>query len=56
MVDALPMEARLEAHNVTNSSSLLNLMMGTGRPSSGLTPASQAGGPRQLDISLRFRF
>jgi hypothetical protein len=38
------------------SGSMLNLMMGTGRPSSGLTPAFQSGGPRQLQVSLRFRF
>ena len=38
------------------SRSMLNLMLGTGRPSSGLTPAFQSGGPRQLQMSLRLRF
>lgn len=38
------------------SRSMLNLMLGAGRPSSGLTPAFQSGGPRQLQISLRLRF
>ena len=36
--------------------SLLNLMLGTGSPRSGLTPAFQAGGPRSLEISLKLRF
>jgi hypothetical protein len=38
------------------SASLLNLMMGTGRPSSGLTPAFQSGGPRAFQLSLRAQF
>jgi len=38
------------------SSSMLNLMLGTGSPSSGLAPMFQAGGPRSLRIVLRFRF
>jgi hypothetical protein len=38
------------------SASLLNLMLGTGSPHSGLTPAFQAGGPRSVQLSLQFRF
>lgn len=38
------------------SISMLNLMMGSGAPHSGLTPAFQTGGPRTAQIQLRFRF
>ena len=38
------------------STSMLNLMLGNGTPGTGLTPAFQAGGPRSLQIVLRFRF
>jgi len=38
------------------SSSPLNLMMGSGSPSSGQAPAFQAGGPRSVQISLRLIF
>ena len=38
------------------STSLLNLMLGTGSPSSGLAPIFQGGGPRSLRLVLRFRF
>ena len=38
------------------SNSMLNLMLGTGSPGSGLAPVFQAGGPRSLAASLRFRF
>ncbi len=38
------------------SSSMLNLMLGTGSPSSGLAPIFQAGGPRSVQISVRFKF
>jgi hypothetical protein len=38
------------------SSSPLNLMMGSGSPSSGQAPAFQAGGPRSVQISLRLTF
>jgi len=38
------------------STSMLNLMLGTGSPSSGLAPIFQSGGPRSVQISLRFRF
>jgi hypothetical protein len=38
------------------SASMLNLMLGTGSPGSGLAPLFQGGGPRSLQISLRFRF
>ena len=36
--------------------SMLNLMLGSGSARSGLTPAFQIGGPRTLQVQLRFRF
>jgi len=36
--------------------SMLNLMMGTGSPGTGLAPIFQIGGPRSLQAVLRFRF
>jgi Carboxypeptidase regulatory-like domain/TonB dependent receptor len=38
------------------STSMLNLMLGTGSPGSGLAPILQTGGPRSLQGCLRFRF
>jgi hypothetical protein len=38
------------------STSLLNLMLGRGRPNTGLTPALQPGGPRTVQVSLLWRF
>jgi hypothetical protein len=38
------------------SNSMLNLMLGTGSPGSGLAPIFQAGGARSLRFVLRFRF
>jgi hypothetical protein len=38
------------------SPSMLNLMLGTGSPGSGLAPLFQGGGPRSLQIALRFSF
>ncbi|MCX6630837.1 MAG: carboxypeptidase regulatory-like domain-containing protein [Candidatus Solibacter sp.] len=38
------------------STSMLNLMLGTGSPGSGLSPILQTGGPRSLQGSIRFRF
>jgi hypothetical protein len=38
------------------STSMLNLMLGSGTPHSGIAPAFQAGGPRVLQITVRFRF
>jgi hypothetical protein len=38
------------------STSMLNLMLGTGSPGSGLTPILQTGGARSLQGTLRFRF
>ena len=38
------------------SNSMLNLMLGTGSPGSGLAPIFQAGGERSLRVVLRFRF
>ena len=36
--------------------SLINLMYGTGRPTSGITPAFQAGGPRTTELSVSWVF
>ena len=38
------------------STSMLNLMLGTGSPGSGLAPTLQSGGPRSLQGTVRFRF
>jgi hypothetical protein len=38
------------------ATSMLNRMLGSGTPSTGLTPAFQAGGTRSVQIVLRFRF
>ena len=38
------------------SPSMLNLMLGTGSPASGLAPIFQSGGPRSLRVVFRFRF
>ena len=38
------------------STSMLNQMLGTGSPGSGLAPILQTGGPRSLEVSLRFQF
>ena len=38
------------------SSSMLNRMLGTGSPGSGVAPIFQTGGARSLQVSLRFRF
>ncbi len=38
------------------STSMLNMMLGTGTPGSGLAPILQTGGPRTLQGSVRFQF
>ncbi len=38
------------------SGSMLNVMLGSGSPRSGLTPAFQPGGPRVVEIGARFQF
>jgi Carboxypeptidase regulatory-like domain/TonB-dependent Receptor Plug Domain len=38
------------------STSMLNLMLGTGSPGSGLSPLLESGGPRSVEVMLRFRF
>lgn len=38
------------------SASMLNMMLGTGSPGSGLSPILQTGGPRSFQLSLRLRF
>ena len=38
------------------STSLTNLMLGAGRPNSGLTPAFQSGGPRVFQAGITVRF
>jgi len=35
---------------------MLNLMLGTGSPGSGLAPVFQGGGARSLQIAVRFSF
>jgi hypothetical protein len=36
--------------------STMGMMLGTGRPGSGLTPAFQMGGPRTVELSLSWKF
>jgi hypothetical protein len=36
--------------------SMLNQMLGTGSPGSGLAPLLQSGGPRSVQLSVRFQF
>jgi hypothetical protein len=38
------------------STSMLNMMLGTGSPGSGLAPMLQAGGPRAFQVSARVKF
>ena len=38
------------------ASSMLNVMLGTGTPASGLSPVFQIGGPRSVQATLRWRF
>jgi hypothetical protein len=38
------------------STSMLNMMLGTGSPGSGLSPILQTGGPRSFELSVRLRF
>jgi hypothetical protein len=38
------------------STSMLNMMLGTGSPGSGLSPVLGSGGPRALQLGLRFHF
>lgn len=38
------------------STAMLNLMLGSGRPNAGVVPAFQMGGPRSIQLALRFRF
>jgi hypothetical protein len=38
------------------STSMLNLMLGTGSPGSGLAPIFQTGSPRSIQLGLRFSF
>jgi hypothetical protein len=38
------------------STSMLNLMLGSGSPATGLTPAFQIGGARSMQFTIRFRF
>ena len=39
-----------------NSTSMLNLMLGSGSPGSGLAPILQTGGARSIQGSMRFQF
>ena len=47
---------RYLASPLFGQSTSLNLMLGSGSPRSGLTPAFQIGGPRMVQIGLRVRF
>ena len=38
------------------SISMLNMMLGTGSPGSGLAPMLENGGARSLEVVVRFRF
>jgi hypothetical protein len=38
------------------SASMLNMMLGTGSPGSGLSPILQTGGARSFQLSLKLRF
>jgi hypothetical protein len=38
------------------SPSMLNMMLGTGSPGSGLSPVLGSGGPREIQLGLRLRF
>lgn len=38
------------------SASMLNVMLGSGTPHSGITPAFQPGGPRVVQVTIRMRF
>jgi len=38
------------------SSSMLNMMLGTGSPGSGLSPLLGTGGPRMFQLGLRLHF
>lgn len=38
------------------SPSMLNMMLGTGSPGSGLSPLLGSGGPRMLQLGLRLHF
>jgi hypothetical protein len=38
------------------SSSMQNLMLGSGNPTNGLTPIFQSGGPRTVELMLKFSF
>ena len=38
------------------STSMLNLMLGTGSPGSGLAPMFQIGGARSVQVGVRARF
>ena len=46
----------LESPLFGQSTSMLNMMLGTGSPGSGLAPILQSGGPRSVQASLRFWF
>ena len=49
-------QASLSSPQFGESQSMLNTGLGTGGPANGLMPVYQIGGPRSLQISLRFSF
>lgn len=49
-------QAVLSSPQFGQSLSMLNSALGSGGPANGLMPSFQIGGPRSLQVSLRFRF
>jgi hypothetical protein len=49
-------QAVLSSPQFGRSLSMLNTALGSGGPANGLMPAYQIGGPRSMQVSLRFRF
>ena len=49
-------EKFLDSPLIGQSTSMLNMMLGTGSPGSGLSPLLGSGGPRALQLGLRFHF
>jgi hypothetical protein len=49
-------QAVLSSPQFGQSLSMLNTALGSGGPANGLMPAFQIGGPRSMQVSLRFRF
>lgn len=48
--------AYLDSPVFGQSTSMLNMMLGTGSPGSGLSPILETGGPRSLQVGVKWRF